>query len=160
MKPPLSLTLHRRDIARLFGRLKLAPNGCWEWQGKLIQGYGRTEIGGEHGNAHRLMYAWVCGPIPRGHGWHVDHAVCQNRRCCNPVHLELVTARVNTLRGNGITAQQIRRNHCAAGHLYTDENTRIRPSDGSRLCRNCRRQHSQKAYRRKKLGKATVSACT
>lgn len=134
-----SVRLTRVGIATLFGSILVAPNGCWEWQGDLNQGYGQATLErGISGGVHRIVYAWIFGPIPNGHKWHVDHIVCNNRKCCNPVHLKLVTARANTLRGNGITAQEARRTHCNYGHPFAGDNLKIR-TDGARQCRACKR---------------------
>lgn len=69
-------------------------------------------------------------------GWHVDHT-CRKRACIRPDHLEAVTWKVNTLRGDGPTAQNARKTHCIHGHEYTASNTMER--DGRRECRTCKR---------------------
>lgn len=132
------VVLNRKEIARIFGRIKVSQSGCWEWQRRLNNGYGYVGVHGINNTVHRIMYAWIFGPLPVGHKWHVDHVVCNNRKCCNPSHLELVPARVNTLRGNGITAQEARRTHCGKDHTYSGDSFYIRKSDGSRRCRICR----------------------
>lgn len=38
---------------------------------------------------HRIIYAMKNGPIPDG--YHIDHK-CQNKLCCNPDHLQALTA--------------------------------------------------------------------
>lgn len=35
------------------------------------------------------------------------------------------------------------KDHCPRGHEYTTENTRIRSSDGTRICRTCRREEAR-----------------
>lgn len=52
-----------------------------------------------------MVYRSLVGEIPEGYV--LDHR-CRVRACCNPAHLELVTVRVNTLRGLGPTAQRWR----------------------------------------------------
>lgn len=47
---------------------------------------------------HRLMYVAEHGDIPEG--LILDHK-CRCPACCNPKHLEPVTVKVNTERGNG-----------------------------------------------------------
>lgn len=77
--------------------------GCWEWLESLDRyGYGRVRIpiGGRvrHIGAHRVSWWAYRGPIY--HGLQLDH-LCRNRKCVNPWHLEPVTNKVNSERGNG-----------------------------------------------------------
>lgn len=84
--------------------------------------------------AHRAAYQYLRGPIPDG--LQLDH-LCWVRRCVNPAHLEVVTARVNTLRGENPAAQNARKTHCHRGHPFDEANTYWRP-DGGRDCKACR----------------------
>lgn len=68
--------------------------GKWE-DGK---GFKKIKFKGHTLYVHRAMWVLEKGEIPQGHV--LDH-LCRNRRCCNPRHLEPVTTRVNTERGNG-----------------------------------------------------------
>lgn len=75
-------------------------NNCWLWlASKDRDGYGMfgTDIGIRR--AHRLSYELVNGPIPTG--MVLDH-LCRIKHCINPSHLELVTYRENTVRGNTV----------------------------------------------------------
>ncbi len=56
--------------------------------------------------AHRVAYQLMIGQI--GQGLVLDH-LCKNRRCCNPEHLEPVTIRENTLRGDAVLFKPINR---------------------------------------------------
>jgi len=108
------------------------PNGCWEWIGSVDQGNGYGRFGGKW--AHRVSYTRHIGEIPAG--LHVDH-LCRNIICVNPVHLEAVTPRVNTLRGMSPIAIAVRTNKCKRGHEFTPENTYV--WRGLRFCRACQR---------------------
>jgi hypothetical protein len=71
--------------------------GCWEWDGaKCNQGYGSVSLDGVVQRAHRVFYQLYKGPIPEG--LVIDHAVCQNKGCVNPDHLEAVTQQENVIR--------------------------------------------------------------
>ena len=107
---------------------------CWLWTGCTDRyGYGQFGTHREVGSAHRWAYEFCVGPIPDG--LQIDH-LCRTRPCQKPDHMELVTSRVNTLRGEGITAQKARQTHCLRGHEFSAENTYITKA-GSRGCRAC-----------------------
>ena len=110
--------------------------GCWNWQwAKDSDGYGiwRDE-NGKKGRAHRICWESEHGPIPDG--MVIDH-LCRNTSCVNPSHMEVVTTRENTLRGNNGPAQNARKTHCKRGHPLDETNTYVDPS-GYRQCRKCR----------------------
>lgn len=70
---------------------------CWIWQKFTTdKGYGWWQRGG-HNYAHRAYYEIFKGPIPAGR--QIDH-LCRQRACCNPDHLEAVTAAVNIQRSS------------------------------------------------------------
>jgi hypothetical protein len=130
--------LSMKDIRRVFSRIAVNPfTSCWEWTGFRDKGgYARLRILGVPGQTvHRLLYAWAVGPIPRGQGRDIpnlDHVICNNEGCCNPVHLELSSVKDNTLRGDGPTAVNARKTHCLRGHLLTPK-----PNGGGRHCETC-----------------------
>jgi len=95
-----------------------------------IDRYGYGKLGGK--GAHRAVYELAIGPIPEG--LTIDH-LCRNRRCINPLHMEAVTRKVNTLRGIGPSAMHARQTHCRRGHGFTPSNTYLR--NGMRHCRKC-----------------------
>lgn len=94
------------------------PNsGCWLWTGVTVRhGYGIIQRDGKYHCAHRYVYEYERGPIPEG--LTLDH-LCRVRSCVNPAHLEPVDLRTNTLRGEGITAQNARKTECPRGHSYS-----------------------------------------
>lgn len=106
---------------------------CWIWTGSLHKvkgcaGYGRIRRGNRRFMAHTVAYCSLRGPIPIS--LEPDH-LCRVTNCVNPWHIEAVTHKVNTLRGNNPLAQNARKIHCPKGHSYD------RYADGRRFCRIC-----------------------
>lgn len=70
-------------------------NQCWNWEKALHHtGYGQTFYEGKNISSHRLSYILVNGEIPEKL---VIRHKCNNKRCCNPEHLELGTQSDNML---------------------------------------------------------------
>ncbi len=106
---------------------------CIDYPGSVDR-YGYGKVGNKSKKAHRVAYEQAVGPIPAG--LTIDH-LCRNRRCVNPEHMEPVTRRVNTMRGDGPTARHARQTTCKSGHPFDEVNTyRWR---GGRKCRACNR---------------------
>ena len=82
----------------------------------------------------------LVGPIPDG--LYLDH-LCRVRDCVAPDHLEAVTNRENTVRGENFIARQVSTTHCPQGHLYDEANTYI-CGRGKRECRTCKRARAAK----------------
>lgn len=118
------------------------PMACWPWTGALDQnGYGAFWDGRSMRKAHRVIYETLVGPVPDG--LQLDH-LCRNRACTNTAHLEPVTARENSMRGETIAAANAAKTHCPVGHEYTPDNT-MRSKLGKRQCRRCHREwHARK----------------
>lgn len=133
-----------KDLTRLFSKISINPaiqwNGspCWGWAARVSDdGYGQFWWQGTMERAHRVLYAWLVGKLPKRYAFHVDH-LCRNRACCNPVHLEMVTAEENAARSNAPPTINKRKTHCVRGHEFTDSNTKIERT-GSRRCVTCKR---------------------
>ncbi len=130
--------------------MRVTREHCWLWTGETAgNGYGRVKIGGQNLAAHRLAYEWLVGPIPDG--LEIDH-LCSVRNCVNPTHLEAVTHKENTMRGNTITAAAAAKTHCLRGHELAGSN--LVPSAlrrGRRDCLICSRNRAA-ARRAKRRG--------
>lgn len=120
---------------RFWPRVDKQDDGCWLWTATLdSDGYGSLWVQGTMVSTHRFAYELLVGPIPDG--LTLDH-LCRVRRCVNPDHLEPVTHRENTLRGESFAAANAAKTRCPRGHPYDDENTYV-DGDGGRHCRTCR----------------------
>ncbi len=147
MKTRLDIpTLSPKQEKHFWDRVSRPAFGCWEWQGALLNGYGHPRLGDKHFLAHRISWALSRGPlVPK----YLDHT-CRNRRCVNPVHLQAVTARQNTLRGVAPTAINAHKTYCVNGHALTPENIyTVRSRPRARYCKACTISRSAKAYTRK-----------
>lgn len=92
----------RRYFAKVdFG---FSADDCHIWLGALSdEGYGDFSIKHRTIRAHRVGYLWRFGEIPEETPL-LDHVNCLGRFCVNPGHLEPVTNRENTRRGQGVGA--------------------------------------------------------
>lgn len=124
-------------------------NGCHCFTRLSKHGYGMFSVNRRHVHAHRWLWEFVHGVLPR----HIDiDHLCRNRSCVNLEHLEPVTRKENIRRGIGpmlIRLRNAERTHCKHGHAFTPENTYIRKRPGGgRHCVMCIRIHT-KQYREK-----------
>lgn len=126
---------------------------CWLWKLKVNphSGYAFISINSERNYVHRLMYELLIGPIPPG--LQVDH-LCENKRCCNPAHLEPVTRLENVQRHFKRHPVNPPLEYCSKGHAFTPENTvTYKYRKRKRDCKLCKRARDVKAYL-KRHGKA------
>jgi hypothetical protein len=130
-------------------------DGCWIWPGDIDpKGYGRVFFRGKQRKAHRVAFELLKGAIPKG--LEPDH-LCRVRACFNPNHMEVVTHRVNSLRGDGVPAKNARKTHCTWGHPFDDTNSYVyvRPNGvAMRVCRACKLEETRR--RRGKVAKVVA----
>lgn len=97
-----------------------------------------------HRRLHRLLWEkWTGRVVPEG--MCLDH-LCRNRACFNPNHLELVTLKENTLRGDGPPAVNARKGTCSRGHVF--DGTQC--GGKHRKCMRCQRDYYRLWYAHKK----------
>lgn len=138
------MNVSKESANRIFKKIQIdADTECWNWTGaRTSNGYGSVRVDTIGYRTHRFIYEWLVGELPKGKGKDIpvlDH-ICNNRLCCNPSHLQLVSDKENILRGNGVTARKSRQTHCKNGHLLPQS---IR---GHRRCMICHRAWNRKNY--------------
>lgn len=113
-------------------------------RGLDTHGYGKLGFEGRHVLAHRFAWflyylEWPTQPL--------DH-LCRTPACVHPFHLEQVTFRENTLRGQTLPAANVRKTHCKNGHPFSGKNLVIRKGKYGpvRGCRICRRTYLRRWY--------------
>lgn len=135
----MKLSVRERILAKI---LEDATAGCWNWQGyKDVCGYGRMGIGKRTSVlVHRAAWeAWGNPLILIGYEL---HHLCDNKACCNPSHLQMVTKQehLTKLSPTNIAFKAAAVTHCPFGHEYPSEYV-VRGKKRARLCKPC-------AYRR------------
>jgi hypothetical protein len=107
----------------------------WIWTGAKTRGYGSLTYKQQRYYAHRFAWFALRGEIPQG--FEPDH-VCKIEACCNPYCIEIVTPRINKLRGNSVAAMNAKKTHCPKGHELLPGNcSPQRLKNGFRVCRIC-----------------------
>lgn len=93
---------------RIVNRITIDDStGCWRISGyNSGNGFANISIKNKTYKVHRVIFTLIKGPIPIG--LVLDHrrtAGCVYRDCGNPDHLEPVTVKINTERGNATLFQ-------------------------------------------------------
>jgi hypothetical protein len=117
---------------------------CWEWKNPLDRdGYGHFHYQGKSPPAHRQIMHWICGKLPRN--LVVDHVVCNNPPCVNPLHLVPTTNWENIKRTNNVCAVLANRTHCSRGHELSEDNWHpyYLKRFGARACLACIRDRDR-----------------
>lgn len=145
--------LTTKELKRIFSKICILPelqhNGtpCWIWHGNRIGGYAQIKRKGVSLYTHRYLFAWAVHPLPRGKGPQIpqlDH-LCNRPSCVNPVHLELVSPRVNIMRSTGVAAVNANKTVCVNGHKLEGDN--VIQMKAGRQCRTCKTEWGLRHYR-------------
>jgi hypothetical protein len=144
---------------RALAKVEVASSGCWNYTGALDpRGYGRCRNRDGTSLVHRVVFQAVVRDLAADEL--LDHA-CRNHACCNPLHLEPVSNKLNSRRGIGPAGTSARKTHCARGHEFTEANTWRNPRNGVRQCRKCnalrQRQTQSRRRARRTLSDSGVS---
>ncbi len=128
-------------------RVDIKANGCWIWTGtKNEDGYGLVHLGGKREYVHRVMYQMFVGPVNNNR--ELDH-LCRNPSCCNPLHLEAVSSRENSIRGNHPLFVIHRERRCRKGHDLSNPLNVRTSRDGRTRCKVCATEY-QRRYRKER----------
>lgn len=136
-----------KTLSRFWSKVDKFNGTCWTWKTSVCRdGYGRFWWNGFTIRAHHFSLLTAGIEIPPG--MQVDH-LCRNRSCVNPLHLEVVSPRENTLRSPvAPAAANARKTHCKYGHPFDEKNTRYQ-KDG-RYCYACHLRASRDQQREKR----------
>ena len=108
-------------------------DGCWEWQGHITR-FGYGTYGKQNYMVHRVIYEMLVDKL--GPEDSIDH-LCQNKRCVNPEHMEVVDLIENVMRNDSFYSINHRKTECINGHEFDESNTYIHPTRGNRHCKKC-----------------------
>lgn len=124
------LSLSEAAVQRLLAKIEINDTtGCHIWTASVDgHGYGQFSLNGRPRKVHQIL--WCAWGLEVPEGLELDH-VCKTKRCCNPLHLELVTHQENIRRA--YAGKPFR-----CGHSNHPSNIYIRPSNGQKRCRICK----------------------
>jgi hypothetical protein len=151
-RPIWGIDMGKRTDPRTRFEAKVDRSGtCHRWTGTVLDtGYGQFWLDGKHRRAHIVALELDGVTVPPG--MTVDHVAargCRYKDCVRIDHLEIVSQRENNLRSTGMGGVNARKQECAHGHAFDEQNTRL-VARGERICRICARAHraEQRARRR------------
>ena len=142
------LRVSAKTISLLCLKIRILPNGCWEWMGARRKSHGAVRVralSAQVIQAHRLTYELVNGVI--GPDLDIHHKVetgCIGPSCVNPDHLVTVTRaeHIRDLTPGSASYENSRKETCPVGHPFSGDNLRTLPN-GARQCRACDRIKAQ-----------------
>lgn len=114
---------------------------CWIWLRKIgKKGYGTIRYKNGHWKTtqiHRYLHCQKYN-IDIESPLHGDH-LCRIRECMNPDHVEMVSIKVNVLRGESPFAKKAKQTHCPnCGGEYQEKRDQGR---WRRFCNSCATKH-------------------
>lgn len=149
-----------RSLADRFNEKVQPGPDCWMWTGSRRPSgcgslYGIIWVAGKQTPASQVAWMLKTG-LPWPDGMDACHS-CDNGLCVNPDHIWPGT-RSENMRDSVNKGRFIPWNrgktHCLMGHPLSEENV-YRPSNGDRLCRECRKRRDKE--RKARLKRASLS---
>lgn len=133
-----------REIRNFYTKISFnEDNWCWEFTGHIDR-YGYGNFGTKFGRkAHRFSFQLHNGDLVNGLS--IDH-LCNNKKCCNPEHLDQVSITENLKRASHqISTINSQKTHCIRNHSLTGYNLiSYNTKEGKkRMCRTCKNMTSR-----------------
>lgn len=124
---------HLKNILdRFYSKLEEKPNGCIVWTGSRKGEYGYFHIRSPHTDMGAHVFAFILHykiePLED------VHHKCENKLCCNPLHLESKTRMEHKL-------LHVRKDFCMYGHEL-----KIVGRNKHGACKECTRIRARKQY--------------